>query len=89
MGVVTLAGVLFVFRPLAEGDTVSTAWPQPACRRTPEARTEFYEYESRKKTSDVVSEIVSEVEFTFRVPARFQSRNERFEIDLAFSISHL
>ena len=27
MGVVTIGGVLLVFRPIAEGDTVSPAWP--------------------------------------------------------------
>lgn len=50
---------------------------------------EFYEYESRNKTSDVVSEIVSEVEFTFGEPARFQSKKGSFGIDLAFSINQL
>ena len=50
---------------------------------------EFYEYESRRKTSDVVSEIVSEIEFTFGTPGRFESENERFGIDLAFSIDQL
>ena len=27
MGVITIAGVVFVFRPLAEADTPSAAWP--------------------------------------------------------------
>ena len=50
---------------------------------------ELYEYESRRKTSDVVSEIVSEVDFRFGEPGRFESRNERFGVDLAFSINQL
>ncbi|HLV25047.1 MAG TPA: hypothetical protein VKZ41_01945 [Gemmatimonadales bacterium] len=29
MMLVTLAGVMLMFRPLAEGDTVSAAWPAP------------------------------------------------------------
>ena len=28
-GLVTIAGVVFIFRPLAEADTVSSAWPAP------------------------------------------------------------
>ena len=27
MALVTIVGVIFIFRPIAEGDTVSTAWP--------------------------------------------------------------
>lgn len=50
---------------------------------------EFYEYESRSRISEVVSEILSEVNFEFGIPGRFQSRNERFGIDLAFSIDQL
>lgn len=50
---------------------------------------ELYEYESRNKTSEVISEIVSEVEFSFGQPSQFQAKNERFGIDLAFSISQL
>ncbi len=29
MGLVTVAGVIFFFRPIAQGDTVSAAWPAP------------------------------------------------------------
>jgi len=29
MGLVTVAGVVFFFRPIAQGDTVSAAWPAP------------------------------------------------------------
>lgn len=29
MGLVTVAGVIFLFRPIAQGDTVSAAWPAP------------------------------------------------------------
>ena len=50
---------------------------------------EIYEYETRRKTSDVVSEIVSEIEFAFGEPRRFQSENGRFGVDLAFSINRL
>jgi len=50
---------------------------------------ELYEYESRAKTSDIVSEIVVEADFVFGEPGRIQSRNDRFGIDLAFSISRL
>ena len=47
---------------------------------------EFYEYESRRKTSDVISEIVAEVDFVFGTPARFEGKSDTFGIDLAFSI---
>lgn len=29
MGVVTVLGVIFLFRPIAQGDTVSAEWPAP------------------------------------------------------------
>lgn len=29
MGLVTVVGVIFFFRPIAQGDTVSAAWPAP------------------------------------------------------------
>lgn len=29
MGLVTVAGVIFLFRPIAQDDTVSAAWPAP------------------------------------------------------------
>ena len=29
LGLVTIAGVVFIFRPLAEADTVSPPWPAP------------------------------------------------------------
>ncbi len=47
---------------------------------------EFYEYASRKKTSDVISEIVAQVDFTLGSPARFEGMSETFGVDLAFSI---
>lgn len=47
---------------------------------------EFYEYATREKTSDVVSEIVQEVEFTPGSPATFEAMSDTFGIDLAFSI---
>ncbi len=47
---------------------------------------EFYEYASRKKTSDVISEIVAQVDFTLGNPARFEAMSETFGVDLAFSI---
>ena len=47
---------------------------------------EVYQFETRKKESDVVSEIIVEVEFTLASPARLDVRNEKFGIDLAFSI---
>ena len=47
---------------------------------------EVYQFDTRKKDSDVVSEIVVEVEFTLASPARLDVKNEKFGIDLAFSI---
>ena len=47
---------------------------------------EVFQFETRKKEFDVVSEIVVEVEFTLASPARLDVKNERFGIDLAFSI---
>jgi len=47
---------------------------------------EFYEYESRKKTSDVISEIVSEVDFSLGSPSVFEATSDTFGVDLAFSI---
>ncbi len=48
---------------------------------------EFYEYESRRKGSDVVSEIVAEVDVTLGMPTRFESTTDTFGVDLAFSIN--
>ncbi len=47
---------------------------------------EFYEYETRKKISDVVSEIVAQVDFTLGSPAVFEGTSATFGIDIAFSI---
>lgn len=47
---------------------------------------EFYQYETRKKVSDVVAELTEEVSFNFGSPATFESRNDEFSINLAFSI---
>ena len=46
---------------------------------------EFYEYETRKKVSDVVSEIVAEVDFQLSSPAVFEGSSDTFGIDLASS----
>ena len=48
---------------------------------------EFYEYESRKKVSDVVSEIVAEVSFDPGRPTTFEGSSDTFSVDLAFSIN--
>jgi hypothetical protein len=47
---------------------------------------EFYEYESRKKKSDVVSEIFSIIDVTLCEPVRFESMNNTFGIDMAISV---
>lgn len=47
---------------------------------------EVYQFETLKKDSDVISEIIAEVEFTLASPARLEVKNEKFGIDLAFSI---
>jgi len=47
---------------------------------------EFYQYESRRKTSDVISEVFAVVDFTLGSPGRFEGESDRFGIDLAFSI---
>lgn len=47
---------------------------------------EFYEYGSRRKTSDVISEIIAKVDFIFGSPARFEGMSKTFGVDLAFSI---
>ncbi len=47
---------------------------------------ELYQYESRKKVSDVVSEVVAEVDFTLGNPAVFEATSETFGVELAFSI---
>jgi hypothetical protein len=47
---------------------------------------EFYEYETRKRISDVVSEIVTEVDFSLGSPAVFEAMSDTFGIDLAYSI---
>ena len=47
---------------------------------------EFYEYESRKKVSKVISEIVAEVDFELGIPAVFEGKSDTFGVDLAFSI---
>ena len=48
---------------------------------------EFYEYETRKKKSEVVSEVVSEVDFSLNSPAVFEAMGDTFGVDLAFSVS--
>jgi len=48
---------------------------------------EFYEYESRRKKSNVVSEIVAKVDVTLGVPTRFESATDTFGVDLAYSIN--
>jgi len=48
---------------------------------------EFYEYESRRKTSEVVSEIVAEVDVRLGMPTEFESMSDTFGVDLAFSIN--
>jgi len=47
---------------------------------------EFYEYESRKKVSEVISEIVAEIEFELGSPAVFEGKSGTFGVDIAFSI---
>jgi hypothetical protein len=47
---------------------------------------EFYQFETRKKKSDVMSEVVAEVDFTLGSPARFEAKNDKIGVDLAFSI---
>lgn len=47
---------------------------------------EFYQYESRKKNSAVISEIVTEADFQLGSPAKIEAKNDTFGIDLAFSI---
>lgn len=48
---------------------------------------EFYEYETRKKVSDVVSEIVTDVDFSISSPTVYEAMSDTFGIDLAFSIA--
>jgi hypothetical protein len=48
---------------------------------------EFYEYETRRKMSDVISDIVDEVDITLGTPARFEGASATFGVDLAFMIS--
>ena len=48
---------------------------------------EFYEYETRKKKSDVISEIVSDVDFSLNSPTAFEAVSDTFGVDLRFSIS--
>ena len=48
---------------------------------------EFYEYETRKKKSEVVSEIVSDVEFSLNHPTVFEAMSDTFGVNLAFSIA--
>lgn len=48
---------------------------------------EFYRYETRKKRSDVLAELVEEVSFDFGSPTTFESRNDEFGVNLAFSIA--
>jgi len=47
---------------------------------------EFYQYESRRKKSDVTSEVFAVVDFTLGSPARFEGQSDRFGVDLAFNI---
>ncbi len=48
---------------------------------------EFYQFESRRKISDVISELVSVVDFSFGSPMTFKARNDEFTVDLAFIVS--
>ena len=48
---------------------------------------EFYEYETRKKKSEVISEIVSDVDFSLNSPAVIEATSDTFSVDLAFSIA--
>ena len=48
---------------------------------------EFYEYETRRKTSEVISEIVADIDFSLGSPAVFESMGDNFGINLAFSIA--
>ncbi len=47
---------------------------------------EFYQYETRKKESDVLAELVEEVRFDFGSPVTFESKNDEFSVNLAFSV---
>ena len=47
---------------------------------------EFYEYETRKKESEVISEIVSDVDFLLASPTVFEAMGDTFGVDLAFSV---
>ena len=47
---------------------------------------EVYQFETRNKNSDVLSEIVVDVDFTLASPARFEGQSDTFGVDLAFSI---
>jgi len=47
---------------------------------------EFYEYETRKKKSAVISEIVSDVDFSLNSPMVYEAMGDTFGVDLAFSI---
>jgi hypothetical protein len=47
---------------------------------------EFYQYESRRKISDVISEVFAVVDFALGSPARFEGQSDGFGVDLAFSI---
>jgi hypothetical protein len=47
---------------------------------------EFFEYETRKKKSDVISEIISIVDFSLNSPTVFEAMSDTFGVDLAFSI---
>jgi len=47
---------------------------------------EFYLYETRKHESEVLAELVSEVSFGFGSPVTFESKNDKFSVNLAFSV---
>lgn len=47
---------------------------------------EFYQYETRKKESDVVAELIDEISFYFGGPTTFESGNDEFSVDFAFSV---
>jgi hypothetical protein len=47
---------------------------------------EFYEYETRKKKSGVISEIVTDIDFSLGNPAVFEATSDTFGVDFAFSI---
>jgi len=47
---------------------------------------EFYQFATRRKESDVISEVVADVDFNLGSPATFEGWNDKFGVDLAFSV---